>query len=54
MQQGFQAAANSLHRSRADTDRRFSQVYGDMREPRKIVLRARKPARMSQKWVAYA
>ena len=30
MRQGFQAAANALHRSQADNDRRFAQVYGAM------------------------
>ena len=30
MQQGFQTAADALHRSRADSDRRFAQLYGDM------------------------
>jgi hypothetical protein len=30
MQQGLNAAADALHRNRAETDRRFAQVYGDM------------------------
>jgi len=30
MQQGPQAAADAMQRSRAETDRRFAQVYGDM------------------------